>query len=63
MNCWDCAVDGSGYTRKCGGCNEDLCKYCDPDMTHMGTGEHACEVCRGVDQALWHGPDNPAEID
>jgi len=62
-NCLDCAIDGSGYTRECGGCNEVLCKYCDPGLTHMGIGERACECCRGVDQALWHGPDNPAEID
>ena len=61
-NCLDCAVDG-GFTRRCGGCNEDLCRYCDPDMTHMGTGERACESCRGIDPADWHGPDNPAQID
>lgn len=60
-NCIDCAVNGSGYTRKCGGCNEDLCESCDPDLTHMGTGERACECCRGVDPADWHGPDNPAD--
>jgi len=63
QNCIDCAVDGSGYTRKCGECNNDLCKYCDPDMIHLGTGEHVCEVCRGVDEADWHGPDNPANVD
>ena len=56
-------MNGSGFTRRCGQCNEDFCKYCDPDLTNMGTGERACECCRGVDPALWHGPDNPAEID
>jgi len=61
-NCMDCAVNGSGFTRRCGQCNEDFCKYCDPDLTNMA-GERACECCRGVDPADWHGPDNPAEID
>ena len=62
-NCTDCAVGGSGYTRTCGECDNDLCKFCDPGLTHMGTEERACEVCRGVDEADWHGPDNPANVD